>query len=218
MEALVDSLGWAERVVVAGEAILRRLAGHVGLASRLLNSCLPASVSSMPATTTARSPKKDNLEEEAGFNQVLKEVRQPPGMDDTGAGSEQVQTGISLDDWAERALLCNIMQRRRPSDAEKDLFGGGDGALASHGAAAIKRRSSADKFTAEDWGSPPLQKVRLLECECKRQGRQAGDPGAGLPQEAHSAGGGAGARLVHRLYARERPGELRLSTVVILEP
>ena len=58
-----------------------------------------------------------------------------------------------------------------------------------------------------------MQTVRLLECECKAQGKQGAACGS-MPRQEQ---GGPSKQLMHRLYARVRPGELRISSIAILE-
>ena len=67
-----------------------------------------------------------------------------------------------------------------------------------------------------NWGQP-LQTVRVLECECVgEEAAQAAEEGSIASAES-PAERRARPRLRHRLFARTRPGELRIATVVVTE-
>ncbi|KAK9915450.1 hypothetical protein WJX75_009358 [Coccomyxa subellipsoidea] len=164
LEQIIDSLAWAERVVVVAEALMARLPGRPSLAARLLDACL------QPAAAASPQP----------------------------------------------ALLVALMQRQLVSvgdEPESTSSQQESASEASSRAAPPRRRSSSvDEAGPEDWAAP-LQTVRLLQCEFG-----AGN-GRAAPAVNNGGASASGSRHehVHQLYARVRPGELRIATVVLME-
>lgn len=211
IETLVEELSWAESVVVTAEALLRRLPHHDRLAAKLLDDCLASEPDSSAPLT-----KSGQVHTSSSAGAAAHKIDQAPildledssteGQHSTAAGKEgQLQTGIILDDVRDRRLLCALLQNQPPVDPAAE-----QPAPQQSGRADLpRRRSSTDELSVGDWGLP-LQTVRLLECECKGPSEQ-------LTLNSGSKPGHEQRQLLHRLYARVRPGEMRISSVAMLE-
>lgn len=233
MEQIIDSLAWAERVVVVAEALMARLPGRPSLAARLLDACLqPAAASPQPsAAAFSREPHEAGRDagdgRHAAESQVWREERDQGAGSEAGhpadgkgcsslRGDEELAAGVRVMDVRDRALLVALMQRQPVSvgdEPESTSSQQESASEASSRAAPPRRRSSSvGEAGTEDWAAP-LQTVRLLQC----------DFGAGNGRAAPAVNNGdasaSGSRHehVHQLYARVRPGELRIATVVLME-
>ena len=102
-----------------------------------------------------------------------------------------------LTDRADIAFVCCLLDRQQVQDIQSTAEAFED----SQKAAAQREISTVD------WDQP-LQSTRVLDCESTEDQLMRG-----------SAWNGAkgGPRLGHRLFARTRPGELRLATVLMSE-
>lgn len=127
--------------------------------------------------------------------------------------------GVEVREAGDKALLVALMQRQ-PVSAE-DLLDSASSqqesvSESSSRAAPMRRDSSASEAGTEDWDAA-LQTVRLLQCQYGA-GRGSDEGHAADMGKGKVGGGGVeGPQLVHQLYARLRPGELRIATVAVME-
>jgi len=232
---------WAERAVVAGEALLARLPGQPALAARLLADALGSRGASGGGRPSGRSAAAAAAAEQARGEQG--QERNDPAYASPEAharsgvpahpdpGPSPVAPGVEVTDRAERALLDGLMRR----------------AASASGGAGSGRDSGGDDDPddAVGWGLP-AQAEWLLECAgggptaalaaASAAAAGAGDEPRPRPAARHGArrqaekggepgtlcgGGGAGCAAWaprHRLYVRTRRGEMRLATVIVAEP
>ncbi|BDA43382.1 Rab3 GTPase-activating protein catalytic subunit [Coccomyxa sp. Obi] len=226
---LIGALAWAERLVVVGEALLARLPGRPALAARLLDACLqPMAISPEPPAPAAHCPThhtagrssaeerdggKSNGAKGAGSRPEPVESTVPDARNSSSAGGVEA-AGVDVKDAQDRALLVALMQKQTVSAGHEQDCASSQNESASEAssrATTARCSSSASEAGTQDWG-PALQTVRVLHCEY----------GAGSACATPAAGDGkARARiwpdLEHQLYARLRPGELRIATVVLME-
>ena len=102
-----------------------------------------------------------------------------------------------MTDRSEIAFLCCLLDRQQQEDIERT-------AQALEG---IMRATGPREISTMDWDQP-LQSTRVLDCESTENQLMQAEP-------LRVTEGGP--RLGHRLFARTRPGELRLGTVLISE-
>ena len=111
--------------------------------------------------------------------------------------SAGVDAGTTLTDKADIAFICCLLDRQQQEDIQ-GIAEALEGTL---------RATGQREMSTVDWDQP-LQSTRVLDCEStENQLVQAG------PMSVMQGG----PRLGHRLFARTRPGELRLATVLISE-
>ena len=108
-----------------------------------------------------------------------------------------VHAGTALTDRADIAFICCLLDRQQQEDIQST-------AEALEG---ILKAKGQKELSTVDW-DPPLQSTRVLDCESTE---------TQLVQAEPLSVTGSGPRLGHRLFARTRPGELRLATVLISE-
>ena len=111
--------------------------------------------------------------------------------------SAGVDAGTTLTDRADIAFICCLLDRQQQEDIQTTAD-----ALES-----TLRATGQREISTVDWDQP-LQSVRVLDCESTENH---------LVQAGLLSVTKGGPRLGHRLFARTRPGELRLGTVLISE-
>ncbi len=109
--------------------------------------------------------------------------------------SSGVHAGTALADRADIAFVCCLLDRQQQEDIQST-------AEAVEG---ILRAKGQKELPTVDWDQP-LQSTRLLDCESTETQLAQAEP---VTKD--------GPRLGHRLFARTRPGELRLGTVLMSE-
>ncbi len=226
---LIGALAWTERLVVVGEALLARLPGRPALAARLLNACLqPMTTSPEPHAPATHSLSRQTAdmssaeERDGGKSNNAKGAGKRPEPAESMAPDARISSsdtgleaaGVHVKDAQDRALLVALMQKQMVSAVhEQDCASSQheSASEASSRATTARRSSSASEAGTQDWG-PALQTVRVLHCEY-------GAGSACAPPAARDAKALARVcpNLEHQLYARLRPGELRIATVVLME-
>ncbi len=222
---VINSFAWAERVIVVAEALMARLPGRPGLAARLLDACLQPgddppqppvhAAATMPVPQSASNGPADGRHNAASREEPVHAAPLATGRSGLQA-EEEISAGVLVRDIRDRALLVALIQKQPVSaglESESASSQQESASEASSRAASGRRRSSsADEAGTEDWG-PPLQTVRLLQCEYGASEGQAASAvktgEAGISSSKHEH--------VHQLYARVRPGELRIASVVLME-
>ena len=228
MAELIGAFAWAERLVVAGEALLARLPGRPALVARLLDACLqPMTTSPGPPAPAAHSlsrqtagvssaeeldgGRSDGARGATGSSRPEPAESTAPGARSSSSAGGVEAAGVDVKDAQDRALLVALMQRQTvPAGHEQDSASSHheSASEASSRSTTARRSSSASEAGTRDWGAA-LQTVRVLHCEY----------GAASACAAPAAGNRARIwpNLKHQLYARLRPGELRIATVVLME-
>ena len=110
--------------------------------------------------------------------------------------SKRFCAGTLLSEQADIAFVCCLLERQQVQDIQKTAQAQGES----------QKASPQRNVSTIDWDTP-LQTTRVLDCESTEDCR--------VQHALH--GSGAGPRLGHRLFARSRPGELRLATTLISE-
>ena len=197
---LIEVLRWAERIVVTGEALSHRLLGRHTLVQRLLQSCI------VDSDNGSGSPNKQPASRRlgAGGTQygsagLTQHDLGPARQLVCEAEAQQLQpsgahTGTALSDKADIAVICGLLDRQQQQDIQKT-------AASLEGS---QKAAGPKDIPTIDW-DPPLQTTRVLDCESTENALAQGRIQIWGP------------RLGHRLFARTRPGELRLATVLITE-
>ena len=111
--------------------------------------------------------------------------------------SSGVHAGTALTDRANIAFMCCLLDRQQQEDIQNT----------AEGLEGILKAKGQKELSTVDWDQP-LQSTRVLDCESTE---------TQLVQAEPLTVTRLGPRLGHRLYARTRPGELRLGTVLISE-
>ena len=112
------------------------------------------------------------------------------------SSSKRFRAGTLLSHHADIAFVCCLLERQQVQDIQRTAQAQGDS----------QKASSQRDVSTIDWDTP-LQTTRVLDCESTEDCR--------VQHAFH--GSGAGPRSGHRLFARTRPGELRLATTLISE-
>lgn len=110
--------------------------------------------------------------------------------------STGIHAGTALTDRSDIAFLCCLLDRQQHEDIQRTAE-----------ALEATLRAGQREISTVDWDQP-LQSTRVLDCESTKNR---------LVQAKASSVTEGGPRLGHRLFARMRPGELRLGTVLISE-
>ncbi len=110
--------------------------------------------------------------------------------------SKCFRAGTLLSHHADVAFVCCLLERQQVQDIQRTAQAHEES----------QKASSQRDVSTIDWDTP-LQTTRVLDCESTE--------GCRVQHAFH--GSEAGPRLGHRLFARTRPGELRLATTLISE-
>ena len=111
--------------------------------------------------------------------------------------SSDVDAGTSLNDRADVAFICCLLDRQQQNDIQ----------TVAEALEGTLRAGGQREISTVDWDQP-LQSTRVLDCESTENQLVQGEP---------TSAAKGGPKLGHRLFARWRPGELRLGTVLLSE-